>query len=67
MKIVKANGGPDDLIQTVRNGSIETTQELMKVVDVVVATGGGAMVKSAYSSRQAVVWRRARECAGHRR
>jgi succinate-semialdehyde dehydrogenase len=34
----------------VKNGSIETTQELMKVVDVVVATGGGAMVKAAYSS-----------------
>jgi succinate-semialdehyde dehydrogenase len=50
MKIVKANGGPDDLIQTIQNGTIETTQELMKVVDVVVATGGGAMVKSAYSS-----------------
>src|SRR4029079_12163650 len=50
MNVVKANGGPDNLLQTVRNGSIETTQELMKVVDVVVATGGGAMVKSAYSS-----------------
>ena len=50
MKVVKANGGPDDLVQMVRNGSVETTQELMKVVDVVVATGGGAMVKSAYSS-----------------
>ena len=50
MKVVKANGGPDDLVQMVTNGSIETTQELMKVVDVVVATGGGAMVKSAYSS-----------------
>jgi len=50
MKIVKAHGGPDDLVQTVRNGSVETTQELMKAVDVVVATGGGAMVKSAYSS-----------------
>ena len=50
MKIVKANGGPDDLVQMVKNGSIETTQELMKAVDVVVATGGGAMVKSAYSS-----------------
>ena len=50
MKIVKANGGPDDLVQNVKNGSIETTQELMKVSDVVVATGGGAMVKSAYSS-----------------
>jgi succinate-semialdehyde dehydrogenase len=50
MNVVKANGGPDNLVQMVRNGSIEATQELMKVVDVVVATGGGAMVKSAYSS-----------------
>lgn len=50
MKIVKANGGPDNLVQVVENGSIESTIELMKAVDVVVATGGGAMVKSAYSS-----------------
>jgi succinate-semialdehyde dehydrogenase len=50
MKIVKHHGGPDNLIQTVRNGSIEKTQDLMRAVDVVVATGGGAMVKSAYSS-----------------
>jgi succinate-semialdehyde dehydrogenase len=48
--VVKANGGPDHLVQMITNGSIETTQELMKLVDVVVATGGGAMVKSAYSS-----------------
>src|SRR5258706_7775465 len=52
MKVVKANGGPDNLIQTVKKGSIETTQELMKAVDVVVATGGGAMGKSAHSSRR---------------
>jgi succinate-semialdehyde dehydrogenase len=50
MKIVKSHGGPDNLIQVVRKGSIEKTQELMRSVDVVVATGGGAMVKSAYSS-----------------
>src|SRR5690606_31360123 len=50
MKIVKAHGGPDNLIQMVKNGSVEKTQELMASVDVVVATGGGAMVKSAYSS-----------------
>src|SRR5204862_5310670 len=50
MKVVKAQGGPDHLIQTIQNGTIQTTQELMKVVDVIVATGGGAMVKSAYSS-----------------
>ncbi len=50
MTIVKANGGPDNLIQTIVNGSVEKTQELMKAVDVVVATGGAAMVKAAYSS-----------------
>jgi succinate-semialdehyde dehydrogenase len=50
MAVVRANGGPEHLVQTVKNGTIETTQELMKAVDVVVATGGGAMVKSAYSS-----------------
>lgn len=49
-QVVRANGGPEDLVQMVRNGSVATTQELMKDVDVVVATGGGAMVKSAYSS-----------------
>ncbi len=50
MAIVRAHGGPDNLIQVVRNGSISRTQQLMENVDVVVATGGGAMVKSAYSS-----------------
>tara|TARA_B100001029_G_scaffold44322_2_gene34847 strand:- start:9981 stop:11369 length:1389 start_codon:yes stop_codon:yes gene_type:complete len=50
MKIVKSHNGPDDLIQVVTNGSVEKTQELMQSADVVVATGGGAMVKSAYSS-----------------
>ena len=50
MKIVKKHGGPDDLIQTVKNGSVEKTKELMASVDVVVATGGPGMVKSAYSS-----------------
>jgi succinate-semialdehyde dehydrogenase len=50
MRIVKSHGGPDHLIQMVENGSVEKTQELMRSVDVVVATGGGAMVKSAYSS-----------------
>jgi succinate-semialdehyde dehydrogenase len=34
----------------VTNGSVEKTQELMQSADVVVATGGAAMVKSAYSS-----------------
>ena len=50
MKIVKSHDGPDNLIQVVTKGSVEKTQELMQSADVVVATGGGAMVKSAYSS-----------------
>lgn len=50
MEVVRLHGGPEDLIQVVRNGSITKTQSLMQSVDVVVATGGGAMVKSAYSS-----------------
>jgi len=50
MAIVRRHGGPENLIQVVKNGSITKTQQLMESVDVVVATGGGAMVKSAYSS-----------------
>ncbi len=50
MRIVKSHGGPENLIQVVTKGSVEKTQELMQSADVVVATGGGAMVKSAYSS-----------------
>jgi succinate-semialdehyde dehydrogenase len=49
-RIVRRHGGPDHLVQSVRRGSVETTQALMKAVDVVVATGGGAMVRAAYSS-----------------
>lgn len=45
-----ALGAPENLIQVVENPSMDSTQELMKKVDVVVATGGAAMVKSAYSS-----------------
>ena len=50
MKIIKNHNGPDNLVQVVVKGSVEKTQELMQSVDVVVATGGSAMVKSAYSS-----------------
>ncbi len=48
--ILKRHNAPEDLVQMVTSGSVETTQALMKAADVVVATGGGAMVKSAYSS-----------------
>ena len=50
MEIIKSHGGPDNLVQVVTHGSVEKTQELMQSADVVVATGGAAMVKSAYSS-----------------
>ena len=43
-------GAPEGLIQKIDEPTIELTNELMKKVDVVVATGGMAMVKSAYSS-----------------
>ena len=41
---------PKDLIQVIEQPSIDLTNELMKTVDVVVATGGMGMVKAAYSS-----------------
>ncbi len=47
---LKKVGAPEDLIQTIEEPTIELSQELMRKVDLVVATGGGPMVKSAYSS-----------------
>jgi sulfoacetaldehyde dehydrogenase len=43
-------GAPADLIQVIPKPSIATTQALMREVDLIVATGGAAMVKAAYSS-----------------
>lgn len=43
-------GAPQDLVQVVTEPSLDKTNELMRQVDLVVATGGGPMVKSAYSS-----------------
>lgn len=47
---LKKVGAPEDLIQVVEEPSIDLTGELMHQVDLIVATGGGAMVKAAYSS-----------------
>ncbi len=47
---LKRVGAPEDLVQCVEEPSIERTGELMRQVDLVVATGGGPMVKAAYSS-----------------
>src|SRR3972149_3835756 len=43
-------GAPLDLVQNLTDPTVELTQQLMKQVDLVVATGGSAMVKVAYSS-----------------
>ena len=47
---LKKAGAPEDLLQSVENPSIPLAQELMSLCDLTVATGGGPMVKSAYSS-----------------
>ena len=43
-------GAPADLVQLLLAPSIAKTQELMRQADLIVATGGAAMVKAAYSS-----------------
>lgn len=43
-------GAPADLLQCIKEPSVELTQELMKMVDLIVATGGAGMVKAAYSA-----------------
>ena len=43
-------GAPEDLIQVIEEPSIGKTEALMRLADLVVATGGGGMVKAAYSS-----------------
>ncbi len=47
---LKKIGAPEDLIQIIEEPSIEASNILMAKVDVVLATGGGAMVRAAYSS-----------------
>ena len=48
--VIARYNAPKNLIQIIEEPSKELTQELMKEVDVVVATGGMGMVKAAYSS-----------------
>jgi sulfoacetaldehyde dehydrogenase len=43
-------GAPADLIQSIEQPSIAKTELLMRMSDMVVATGGASMVKAAYSS-----------------
>ncbi len=46
----RAVGAPEDLFQSVPEPSISLTGYLMEVCDLTLATGGGNMVKAAYSS-----------------
>ncbi|WP_268768303.1 aldehyde dehydrogenase family protein [Methyloglobulus morosus] len=43
-------GAPADLVQVIEKPSLSKTQQLMQQADLIVATGGAAMVKAAYSS-----------------
>jgi succinate-semialdehyde dehydrogenase len=49
-ELLGGHGAPADLVQHVEDISLERTKLLMQMADVVVATGGHAMVKAAYSS-----------------
>jgi sulfoacetaldehyde dehydrogenase len=47
---LKKQGVPEDLLQCIETPSIPLTNYLMSICDLTNATGGGAMVKAAYSS-----------------
>ncbi len=47
---IRACGAPEDLVIAIEHPKLETTSELMKQCDRVLATGGSAMVHAAYSS-----------------
>ena len=54
--VLKKHGWPEDLVINVDEISMEASSELMKQVDIILATGGGGMVKAAFSSdRKSVV------------
>ncbi len=48
--VLKKYNAPEDLIIGIENPTLEITQELMRQCDLILATGGAGMVKSAYSS-----------------
>lgn len=49
-KGLKKVGAPEDLIQNIKEPTMELSQDLMSMVDLVLATGGAGVVKVAYSS-----------------
>lgn len=50
LEAIKPYGIPEELIQIIHSPTLDKTTELMRESDVIVATGGMPMVKSAYSS-----------------
>ncbi|BCS95579.1 aldehyde dehydrogenase [Desulfoluna limicola] len=48
--VLKAMGFSEDLVGVISVPTMEGTDELMKISDMILATGGNAMVKAAYSS-----------------
>ncbi len=49
-KVLKKRNAPEDLLICIENPTKEIIDELMRQCDLVLATGGSAMVKAAYSS-----------------
>lgn len=49
-KEIKKLNAPDNIIQVIKEPTLELTNELMKLSDAVIATGGSGVVKAAYSS-----------------
>lgn len=49
-KALSELGAPENVIQVIGEPSLNLTDELMHSADAVIATGGGSMVKAAYSS-----------------
>jgi sulfoacetaldehyde dehydrogenase len=47
---LRAVGAPEDLVQCIAEPTLDLSQELMRQVDLVLATGGPGVVKAAYSS-----------------
>ena len=48
--VLERHGAPKDLVLSIEEPSVALSRELMERCDTVVATGGSAMVKAAYSS-----------------
>lgn len=48
--VLKRHNAPEDLLINIDNPTLEISNQVMKQCDLVLATGGSAMVKAAYSS-----------------